>query len=226
MRKKDPAARPADARGAQGVKAAKVPGRASTAMPATRSVPAKWRWHYRVLLSLQNRLLRERGELRHTVAEPLEPHSLDEADSATDEFDHNLALAQLSAEQDALYEVDAALHRIAAGAYGICEESDKPIPAARLSAIPWTRFTREVEERLEESGAVGRARLRKAATVRESGRASLAPEEGAEEAAETPPTPPNDETLSHVFSPPGQPAAPHPKARRPRTAPGRKERST
>jgi RNA polymerase-binding transcription factor DksA len=187
-------------------------------------VPAKWRWHYRVLLSLQQRLLRERGELRHTVAEPLEPHSLDEADSASDEFDHNLALTQLSAEQDALYEVDAALRRIAAGAYGICEVSGKPIPAARLRAIPWTRFAREVEERLEKSGAVGRPRLHKAATVRESGRVWLAPEEEAEEAAETPPTPPNDESLSHVFSSPGLSAASKKTVRR-SPAPKRKRRS-
>jgi RNA polymerase-binding transcription factor DksA len=189
-------------------------------------VPAKWRWHYRTLLSLQNRLLRLHGESRRAAAEPLESHSLDEADSATDEFDHNLALAQLSAEQDALYEVDAALHRIADGTYGRCEESGEPIPAARLRAIPWTRFTRDVEERLERSGAMGRTRLREAVTLREGGRVWLAPEEEAEEAAETPPTPPNDETLSHTFSPPGQSAVPHPKVRLQQKAPKRKDPST
>jgi hypothetical protein len=37
------------------------------------------------------------------AAEPVERHSLHQADSATNEFDHELALSQLSAEQDALY---------------------------------------------------------------------------------------------------------------------------
>jgi hypothetical protein len=46
-------------------------------------------------------LFQARKELRTAAAEPLEPHSLDDADSAPDEFAHDLALTQLSAEQDA-----------------------------------------------------------------------------------------------------------------------------
>ena len=75
------AMKPAAARGGQGLKDADILGRASTATPSSERVPAKWRWHYRVLLSLQGRLLRERGELRHVVAEPLEPHSMNAADN-------------------------------------------------------------------------------------------------------------------------------------------------
>jgi RNA polymerase-binding transcription factor DksA len=127
---------------------------------------------------------------------------MDEADSATDEFDHDLALTQLSAEQNALYEVNAALQRIVDGTYGICEETAQPIPAARLRAVPWTRFTREIEERLEKKGAVSWTRLNKAVSVRGHGQLLRAPEEGPEEAGEKPPAPPNDEALSHVFSPP------------------------
>ena len=37
---------------------------------------------------------------------------MDMADSATDEFDHNLALSELSAQQNTLYKVDEAIHRI------------------------------------------------------------------------------------------------------------------
>ena len=196
--------KPAAARGGQGLKDADILGRASTATPSSERVPAQWRWHYRVLLSLQGRLLRECGELRHAVAEPLEPHSMNEADSATDEFDHDLALTQLSAEQDALYEVNEALKRILNGSYGICEETGEAIPAARLRAVPWTRFTREIEERLEKKGIVHGARLNKADTVRSKGQIWLAPEEEAEEMEEKPSAPPNDEALSRVFSPPGR----------------------
>jgi len=166
-------------------------------------VPAKWRWHHRVLLSLQSRLLRERGSLLQTAAEPIEPHSLDEADSATDEFDHDLALAQLSAGQDALYEVNQAINQIHNGTYGVCEETGKLIPAARLRAVPWARFSLEVEERLETKRVLPRAGLNKVASLRRQGQIHLASEEQ-EEDGNKPSTLANDETLARVFSPPGR----------------------
>ncbi|MGV3659232.1 MAG: TraR/DksA family transcriptional regulator [Prosthecobacter sp.] len=90
------------------------------------------------------------------AAEPLESPAMSPADSAADELDHDLALSILSREQDALREVDAAIQRIFGGVYGRCEETGRPIPAARLRAVPWTRHVREVEERLErERGASG-----------------------------------------------------------------------
>jgi RNA polymerase-binding transcription factor DksA len=183
---------------------ANILGRAPATTSPARHVPAKWRWHHGVLLALQTRLMRERGELLRASAQPIEPHSMDEADSATDEFDHDLALTQLAAEQNALYAVNEALERIFDGSYGVCEETGKVIPAARLKAIPWTRFTREVEERLEKKGVVPQAGVNKAASVRGKGQIWLVPDEEAGEAGEEPPAPPNDEALSHVFSPPGR----------------------
>jgi DnaK suppressor protein len=59
------------------------------------------------------------------------------------------ALSLISSEQNALYEIDQALRRIRDGTYGICEATGKPIPEDRLNAVPWTRFTLEVEEQLE-----------------------------------------------------------------------------
>ncbi len=201
LKRKKPKARRAVA--ARGAKAADILGRVATAATPPGRVSKKWRWHYAVLLSLQNRLVRERRDLLSTAAQPLEAHSLDEADSATDEFDHDLALSRLSVEQDALYEVNEALSRIVNGGYGVCQESGRAIPAPRLRAIPWTRFTREVEERLENRGIVRRARLGKPATVRNKGRIWLAPEEEAEETEEKPPAPPKDEALSRASGPRG-----------------------
>jgi RNA polymerase-binding transcription factor DksA len=183
------------------VRAAKVDdvlGENSLAVRASAPVPAKWRWHHNVLLSLQSRLQERGGRLQRAAAEPLEPHSLDEADSATDEFDHDLALTQLAAERDALYEVTEALARIRDGSYGICEETGKKIPAARLEAIPWTRFTREVEARLEKEREVGLARLGKPRTVRNHGELWLSPED---ETQAEPSVTPKDEALGEVYSP-------------------------
>jgi RNA polymerase-binding transcription factor DksA len=124
-----------------------------------QNVPTCWAWHYQRLQDLRDRLLKDRGEELAEAAEPIEPHSMDIADSATDEFDHDLALGILSREQDALLEVDAAIQRILNRSYGICEETGKAIPMARLRAVPWTRYTREVEERLEREGLAGPAHL-------------------------------------------------------------------
>jgi RNA polymerase-binding protein DksA len=136
----------------------------SKALP--ERINSKWTWHYRILISLRERLLQARRERLVEAAQPLEPHSMDPADSATDEFDHNLALAALSSEQDVLHEIEAALSRILHGSYGVCEESGKPIPDARLKAIPWTRFAREAEARHEAAGDIRTPRLGALGSVR------------------------------------------------------------
>jgi RNA polymerase-binding transcription factor DksA len=207
------------------VKAAELLNRAPGAPASSQRVPPKRRWHYNVLLSLRNRLLKDRGELRRTAAEPVEPHSLDEADSATDEFDHNLAPAQLTAGQNALYDVGAALRRIQNGTYGVCEATGDVIPSARLRAIPWARFTREAEECLERGGSVPRAHLNQATTVRRKGRIWLAPEEEVVEAGERRPAPDRDEALLKVFLPTGRHAPRSAESLRTPKAPKRKGRA-
>jgi RNA polymerase-binding transcription factor DksA len=127
--------------------------------PPGRRVPAKWNWHFDALLAERERLLADRSSLLRAAAAPLEPHSMDEADSATDEFDHDLALGELSAGCAVIREVDDAIHRALSGTYGICEATGRPIPAARLRAIPWTRYCAEAEERLERGGGGVRPHL-------------------------------------------------------------------
>jgi RNA polymerase-binding transcription factor DksA len=95
------------------------------------------------------------------------------ADSATDEFDHEIALSRLSVDQDALYEVEAAMKRILDGTYGICEQTGRPIPAERLKVLPWTRFRKEAANRLERTGVISRTRLGPLRSVREEAAAAL-----------------------------------------------------
>jgi hypothetical protein len=142
---------------------------------------------------------------------------MDEADSATDEFDHDLALAQLSAKQNALYEVNQALKRLSDGRYGICEATGKAIPPARLRAIPWARFTQEVEARLEERGQAASTRVNRPATVRSRGKIWLRHQQALDEAMDASSTSPpaNDEALSEVYSPPGERLIRNPQRGRP-----------
>ena len=81
-----------------------------------------------------------------------------QADAGSDAYDRDFALSLLSQEQDALYEIDQALKRIEVGTYGICEMSGKPIPRARLEAIPFARFTVECQSQLEKQNKASRVR--------------------------------------------------------------------
>ncbi|MBI3849926.1 MAG: TraR/DksA family transcriptional regulator [Verrucomicrobia bacterium] len=180
-------------------------GRAASMSPA--KIDPKWAWHYRALVALRERLLRERGEKLDDASQPLEPHSMDMADSATDEFDHNMALSELSAEQDAFFEIEEALKRILNGSYGVCEETGKPISPARLRAIPWARFSKDIEDRFEQQGAVNRAQLGQVASVRGPQNRSLEESESPEEESQE--TTPKDEALAQVYSPPGRHLHPH-----------------
>jgi DnaK suppressor protein len=81
-----------------------------------------------------------------------------QADAGSDAYDRDFALSLLSQEQDALYEIDEALKRIEIGTYGKCEMSGKPIPRARLEAIPFARFTVECQSQLEKQSRATRIR--------------------------------------------------------------------
>src|SRR5213083_118268 len=81
-----------------------------------------------------------------------------QADAGSDAYDRDFALSLLSQEQDALYEIDQALKRIELGTYGVCEMSGKPIPRARLEAIPFARFTVECQSQLEKQSKASRVR--------------------------------------------------------------------
>jgi RNA polymerase-binding transcription factor DksA len=81
-----------------------------------------------------------------------------QADAGSDAYDRDFALSLLSQEQDALYEIDQALKRIELGTYGKCEMSGKPIPHARLEAIPFARFTVECQSQLEKQNRTSRVR--------------------------------------------------------------------
>jgi RNA polymerase-binding transcription factor DksA len=152
----------------------KTAARANSVAIARPRIPKRWRWHYDTLTQLRDRLTDACAGALGVAAQPIEPHSMHDADSATDEFDRELALSQLTTEQDSIYEVEAALKRIEDGSYGVCEASGKPIPAARLKAIPWTRFRSDVKAQLERSGSIPLPHLGPLGSVHDEPAAALA----------------------------------------------------
>ncbi len=81
-----------------------------------------------------------------------------QADAGSDAYDRDFALSLLSQEQDSLYEIDQALKRLELGNYGVCEISGKPIPHARLEALPFTRYTVECQAEIEKRNRYSRVR--------------------------------------------------------------------
>jgi len=79
-------------------------------------------------------------------------------DAGSDAYDRDFALSLLSQERDSLFEIDAALKKIQDGAYGLCEISGKPIPHARLEALPFARYTVECQADLEKNNRLHRVR--------------------------------------------------------------------
>jgi DnaK suppressor protein len=128
-------------------------------------IKAEWQVFYNRLLELREQLLRQMNGLAKESAQEMAGYSLHMADSGTDNFDRDFALSLLSSDQDAVYEIEEALKRIERNTYGICELTGKPIPKARLEAIPWTRFTVTAQAQLEREGALRSRRLGALGTV-------------------------------------------------------------
>jgi DnaK suppressor protein len=128
-------------------------------------IKPEWVKYYRHLIDLRDRLIHQRNGLARESAEEMDSYSLHMADSGTDNFDRDFALSLLSSDQDAIYEIDEALKRILKGTYGVCELTGRPIPKARLDAIPWARFTVEAQAQLEREGALRQRRLGTLGTI-------------------------------------------------------------
>ncbi len=97
--------------------------------------------------SLRAELERERDELRQRLAD------LGFGDGGAGlDYDQNFAdSSQVTAERgeaealantlrETLGEVEHALEKMGTGSFGLCENCGKPIPAARLEAMPTARF--------------------------------------------------------------------------------------
>ena len=139
-------------------------GKASTAdilgpHSSNGKAPAKWGIQQAELLRLRDSLASQRRD--RTASAQAEPAvvGVHMADTATDSYDRDWALAMASSDQSMLYEVNEALNRIANGSYGICEITGKPIEADRLKALPWTHFCAAAQAELEHRGAADRTRL-------------------------------------------------------------------
>ena len=110
-----------------------------------------------VVETCRQKLLHAKAEILNRFQSHLSDFR-DRPDGSGDEADQSQAILnehQLFASHQRLrhqlLEIESALARISRGTYGICEETEEPIEAERLLAIPWTRLSIEGAE-IREAG--------------------------------------------------------------------------
>lgn len=71
------------------------------------------------------------------------------AEQGSEAYDQSLSLDLAAADRKLIREIDDALNRIAAGTFGLCERTGKPIKVERLEELPWARYSIEAARELE-----------------------------------------------------------------------------
>jgi RNA polymerase-binding transcription factor DksA len=121
--------------------------------PVKKALPKKSPFDARFLAAQREMLLEERATyLRQANSLKAEADALvadvepgdvqfdeESGEGATLAVERERDLALSAQARDAVDEIDAALHRLDIGTYGMCEVSGEAIPKERLKAIPWAR---------------------------------------------------------------------------------------
>ena len=114
------------------------------------------------ILKLRQVLVFRRDALRKALAGDLsalnelrEQTSGDILDAALDSAQDEISSQLAEVESRELAFIENALERMRDGTYGICEMSGKPIPLARLQALPYATMCIEAQREAEKKGPNG-----------------------------------------------------------------------
>lgn len=111
------------------------------------------------LEKLKLALLTRRDELRNRSGSSFpdnndtNPAVGDAADIAQYNVSSDLDTHLISMEADELSEIELALKKFHDGNYGVCEFTGRPIPIARLEAMPLTRYSVEAQREAEKTSS-------------------------------------------------------------------------
>ena len=125
------------------VRIAAIAGRAKPSLSIAQ------RARLRTMLEAKRAQLLRAHEDRARESADAELESVDVADRAEGVIEDRLRAALEEHDRALLEEVDHALAKLDAGTYGVSEMSGRPIPLARLVAVPWARFDSEEAKRIE-----------------------------------------------------------------------------
>ena len=109
----------------------------------------------RLILEASRRTSADIDKLRGAERDP-------EVEEASQNEQQQYNLSQIGeAEQREIAQIDAALERLEAGAYGVCRDCGEQIDANRLAALPFVLDCPECASRREEAEALERERAGK-----------------------------------------------------------------
>jgi DnaK suppressor protein len=105
------------------------------------------------LISRGRKLLNQMELQRWLATRCSEPLG-DEADTAREVSETELALSVAEIRSSEVAEIEEALRRIVDGTYGVCDMCGEPIPAARLRAAPSARLCLPCQKKSESESNV------------------------------------------------------------------------
>jgi DnaK suppressor protein len=109
--------------------------------------------HRKKLEDRRSELVRKLSEFRNESKSVETDVAQDLADKAESSYTKEFLLSLSDAEREQLFQIDAALKRIAKGDYGHCQTCQKEIGTKRLNALPWTPLCIECQEKSESESA-------------------------------------------------------------------------
>lgn len=110
------------------------------------------RTRYRdMLLALRAEMVGDANKLRRESSSAQDALPSHMADAASDTYDRDFSLERLSVSTETVQDIDDALDRIEAGAFGVCEECGGTIGEKRLQVKPWAALCIECQRREEAS---------------------------------------------------------------------------
>jgi DnaK suppressor protein len=144
----------------------------------TRSIKEE---RYRVLKEMLAERRQEVQEKLRSLREtlPVEAGMVRDAEEqSVDDFVTEVDMALMQMKSETLSKIDQAIARLEDGTYGLCQECDQEIAAARLKALPFASLCRDCQEDTEDTARAERearafARLQKElvhVTLRTGGR--------------------------------------------------------
>lgn len=144
----------------------------------TRSIDKQ---RHRVLKEMLGERRREVQEKLRSLRETLPVEAgvvRDVEEQSVDDFVTEVDMALMQMKSETLARIDQAIARLDSGTYGLCQECDEEISAARLKALPFAPLCRDCQEDTESTVRAARearafARLQKElvnVTLRTGGR--------------------------------------------------------
>ena len=107
------------------------------------------------ILRLYKSLVSQRDELRRLLGleiSSIDASSGDVGDAANDDAEREINTQLAALESRELSKIERAIAAIRAGRYGVCEGCEKPIPIARLNALPYTTHCINCQRTQEQRG--------------------------------------------------------------------------